>query len=397
MVDYAQRFQTLVTRRLEQVWQAAEDDTFIQEKAKQTQAIQALTYAIAGTPEDPTFVIKLLCHLAPLMEQTGHRDPWYACLRQGAMLCQQRNDQSSAAELCYHIGVLFHRQSRFDEAKAWLSSALDTFRTANQTVGQSKVLHQLAHIACLQSNYDLAADLVQQAASLAGNDLTLQAMTYFIKGLLQAECRDWSQAETFHRSALALRIKVGDQRRIAWSLLDVASALMHQKRYSEAASCFQQSALILESLLDIHSWARVQMNLGLLFYESGDLQLALDYYQAALPPLQAHCAILDLAKLHTNLGIVLLDLDQSNGAEAAFMASIKHFRSVHDNVRALNAVDGLAMALLAQARYSDAIAQLENGLAELPLLQQSPQYHYLLQSMQQHLAEAHSHLVLAEK
>ncbi|HRW06444.1 MAG TPA: tetratricopeptide repeat protein [Caldilineaceae bacterium] len=333
-------------------------------------------------------IIRLLRAMAPLMEQVGHRNNWRATLVQGCALCQRMGHVAAEADVCYHIGILYHRERNFAVARKWLTDALRAYEVAADRGGQSKTLHQLAYIACLQRKYDQAAKLVEEAAPLADDDPILRAMTYFLKGTIASDFQRWHEAELLFREALALRTVAGDQRRIAWSLLDLAWTLRKQNSHDEAIACCQESAAIFLSLHDMQSWAASQMNLGLLHHQTGDDCTAVEHYSAAIPHFKSCGDLLNLAKVYTNLGLAFLKLKQPNEAEKAFIASIEHCRLLADHYMRLNATDGLTMALLRQQRYNDAMATLEAALAELPLIKDSPNYDYLYNSMRDHLAEA---------
>ncbi|MEZ4660492.1 MAG: tetratricopeptide repeat protein [Caldilineaceae bacterium] len=134
------------------------------------------------------------------------------------------------------------------------------------------------------------------------------------------------------------------------------------------------------------------MNLGLVFYNKGEAQNALTHFQLAEAAWQKQDDILSLARLNTNMGLVFLALQQLGPAEEAFNHSIAHYQRLKDDSGALNATDGLAMALLAQHRYADAIAKLRQGLADLHKIAHLPSYAYLLQSMQNHLQQAQRYM-----
>ncbi|MEZ4683770.1 MAG: tetratricopeptide repeat protein [Caldilineaceae bacterium] len=255
-------------------------------------------------------------------------------------------------------------------------------------------MHQLAHIACLQHDCENATRLVERATLLTSQDLVLQAMTYFIKGTIAGYFDRWTEAEEFHRHALELRRKSNDQRRVAWSLLDLSGVLRAQKRYRDAIGYCKESATILRALSDMQSWCRVQMSLGLIYYDCGDAERALSCFESTLAHLKNCQDLFNLAKLYTNIGLAFLALDQPDRAEESFAESKAIFLLLKDKGRELNAADGLAMALLAQKRYIDAIASLQDSIAELCLIKELPIYDYLVQSMRNHLEQAQQSLLL---
>ena len=385
--DYPTLFRGYIARRIQQVQHVVATEEFVHSRPKQEQALRVLDYALVDPP-DPDAVSALLIAMAPAMEQAGHSEAWRAYLLQGIRLSRRVGDVATEAELAFHIGILFQRQSQFTEAHSWLRTSTNLFAEIDLTTGQARTLNQLAFVEYLRHDYDQANQRAEQAILLAGTDQKLQAMTHFLKGSIAMAHGHWVEAEAWYRHSLALRQATGDQRRTAWSLMDLANALRRQQRFNEAINYYLQSAEILASLDDRYFWSHVQMNLGLAYFHNNEVASALRCYQLAQTNWQTYNDLLNLAKLKTNMGLAYLALDDPALAEDAFSGSINFYQRLEDDAGALNSTDGLAMALLAQQRYPDAITKLNCALREISKIADLPLYNYLLNSMTTHLVEA---------
>lgn len=384
--DYPQIFWRLITRQLAQVREAVQAETFVKSPHEQNKVLRLLTYALADTLAPAA--LPLIAALTPRMEQAGCNEQWRPCLERGIVLCQRQGDLVTEAALAMQLGVLLQHQSCFDAAVKHYTTALNNYERLDDGPGKANALNHLAHVAFLQHRYDEANTLITVATQFVGDDEILGAMTYFLKGQIATAFGRWAEAEALHRQALALRQQGGDERRVAWSLIDLGNTLVHQRSYVEAIACYEQSATSLQKLSDRYYWSHVQMNLGLAHYWQGEAVQAIVCYQAAKIEWEKYHDLQNLAKLYTNLGLAYLSLNRFRDAEESFVASIGAFQQLNDKSNELNATDGLAMALLAQGRYNDAIARLQQALPELKRISHLPAYDYLLNSMTNHLQEA---------
>ncbi len=97
---------------------------------------------------------------------------------------------------------------------------------------------------------------------------------------------------------------------------------------------------------------------------------------------------LQLARINTNLGLVLMSSGDHADAEHAFRSATRWYEALKDRSGYLNAMDGLAMTFLARQQYDDAITTLTNAIALLPEIINAPSYNYLHHSLHEHLQQA---------
>ena len=385
--SYPELFGTYIIARAKHLLGRVQQDDFVRSTSAQQQLMHTLQYALQWSDAWPD-TRDLLLASAPLMEQAGYREEWGQYLKQGIAQSQQVDDNEATAELYYQIGVLWRLQSKFAEARHWLAIGTKRYAILNHTYGQAKSLNQLAYVAYLQHDYDEAAALTHRAINMLEPEHHLCAMSYAIRGKMDIDHGRWQEAEMWHRRALEIRQASGDQRRVAWSLLDLTHALCRLERFAEAIDYYQQAIAILDTLGDVYHWSHAQLNLGLVYFYTGEIKKALTHYTLAEVEWRKHKDLLNLAKLYTNCGLAYLAINNATDAEHSFQMSIHLYEQLVDDQERLNAIDGLAMALLEQNKFSAAADILEQGLAELPRIASAPTYNYLLQSMTQHLEEA---------
>lgn len=394
---YPKLFETYIVARVAYLLSRVRDEGFVHSVGDQEKFLHALRYALRQ-PDAWPGTRQLLLAAVPPMEKAGYRDEWIHYLKQGIARSQQVDDLETAAELQYQVGVLERRRSEFSTAHHWLTASVHSFASLQDTSGedtsgehrsgQARALSQLAYLAYLQHDYETASTLTQRALELLPPDHPVRAMSYVVRGMIEIDHRRWQQAERWHRQAFQIRTARGDQRGIAWSLLDLAHALCGQNRYTEAIANYQQAVALLETLGDVYHWSHAQMNLGRAYFHTGALDEALACFARAEAEWTQHRDTLNLAKLYTNYGLTYLAQERLADAERAFRRSVRLYGQLADHPGRLNATDGLAMALLAQHTFGLATEILEQALVDLAQIAGTPTHEYLLQSMTRHLQEA---------
>ena len=385
------QFQTYLERNLRYLTQLVAHAEPIPSPEIRSQALHTLSYAL-GAPESWHFTRDLLLHLAPKMEQAGHRYDWLPYLQHATAFSQQLGDWASTAEFTLQQGILHRLLSEFDLAQSSLHHSIALCQQQQIDRNQARALNELAWVEYLQSQTASASDHVQQALMLLPADDPERAMCYRVQGMIAIAHERWIEAETLHRQALAIFESAGDQRKMAWSLQNLAYALRGQQRFEEAIGYYEQAAELLRQMGDLYHWSVVQMNLGIVYAYSGKHNQALAHYGAAQTIPKALVDGLHQARLRVNSGLSLMQLSQFSTAENAFLAGIQFFTETGATAWRLNAMDGLAMTYIRWRGYDKAISVLEQALKELPTITSASNYTYLYNSLHQHLEEAQTGL-----
>ncbi|MCE7983067.1 MAG: tetratricopeptide repeat protein [Caldilinea sp. CFX5] len=351
------------------------------------QALHTLSYALQAPTVWP-LTRDLFLTLAPKMEQAGQRDHWIPYLQTALRQSEAQGDSAAAGECHFQLALLYRLLSHFAAAHEHLQAALAHFTALAAQRDQARVLNELAWLEHLQYHHANAAGYVEQALTLLGNDDPERAMAYRVQGMLAIGYERWQEAEELHRRALALFEQQGDLRKIAWSKQNLGYALRGQERYSEAIDLFQRASVILETIGDQYHWTIVQNNLGLAYYYAGAPNQALTCYTAAKVIAQRFNDKLQFARLGTNFGLAFLAISKYEKAKQCFRESANLHNELGNKSLSLNALDGLAMVYLAQKQYTNAIVLIEETLTLLPQIADAPNYHYLLNSLHQHLRQA---------
>ena len=356
------------------------------------QALHILSYGLKEeaipTNERWTVTRNLLLELAPHMELMGHRLDWIPYLEQGFREGEKRDETQTVGECQLQLGLIYRLLGEFDQSQRWVKSSIDSFVSSCDKYGQARGYLELAWIAHLQHRYVDATAHAEEAHTLLAPDAPEQALYWRTLGAIAMNQGHYAAAQDYHQMSLQRFEQLGDARKTAWALQNLARAFYGQRQYQTAINYYQRSAATLLDLGDLYHWAHVQMNLGTAYCDAGQPMAGTSCYQNANRIFSNMDDKLNIAKSNTGLGLGYWLQETFDLAEVAFCRSIEQFADLKDEGARLNAVDGLAMTYLSCRKYQKAIAILEQALADLPGIVHAPNYQYLQKSLNQHLEQA---------
>ncbi len=336
----------------------------------------------------------LLFELAPRMEQMGYRHDWIPVLEDGVARSQQRKDLAAAAEFQLQVGILYRMVSDFEQARKQVTNSIENFAAVGDKRGQAQALNELAWIEQEQENYQQALLYVQSADSLLNLDDPSaeleRGVCYRVYGQIFLGLNDYERAESFQHLALDIFCKYNDQRRIAWSLNNLALSLSRQQKLLDAIEHYERAACILDEINDLYHLGNVRFNQGWTYLCVHQYINAIDCYSESAAIYAKFSNKPRLSRIYSDMGLAWFSLNDYERAVEQFQSSINIAKEIGDKSWWLNAMDGLAMTLLKLNEFGKAIQILEEALLALPQISGEPNYNYLLQSLNQHLDEAHN-------
>ena len=322
------------------------------------QACHSLAFALdAGN--DWSEVCTLIHLLADPMEREGHRDEWIELLMRALEHDAVQTHKRTQAFVICRIGALYRMTNANEAARSWLVQALEMSQAANDRRLTCDVLNQLSYLETHMGNTHAAIAHAEAALQLAPEGDELQALAYSALGNSAREERRWQDNLDSHLQALAIRRKLGRQRQIGWSLQNVGLALQELGRFDEALTYFDEALGCMQTVGDLTHLGVLQNNYGLALRNQGHELRALEWFERADTASRAVGDKLTLARVCVNRGLVNLDVDRPQQAEACFAEALARFQEVDNIGLAINAANGLVMAYLAQRKWADAQKRLD--------------------------------------
>lgn len=355
----------------EVLWQQDERDTLLH-----------LLNFVLSAPATASIGVKILAALAPQMERTGGWDRWIPYLHKGAEQCERLQDSHANARLHLYLGMLYEYQNELAAARSHLSQAIDSFAQVGDRSNQAQAHNRLAYVARLERCYaEAEAEAARALRLLRPNDVHERSSSYFVKGVVAFDNKEWERAVRYFQRSVALIESLGDKRTLARRLRNLGPALRVLGRYEEALACYEHAIALFDSA-DLHDpvqQAVTRMNYGVVFWQLNQFERALEQYALAEPVLRTAQDQRNLALLYLNQGLAYREREQWTNAIRYLEASIalwhqladwKWLASVHDDLGLLYVQQG--NRLMARTQFQQALRyleQIENDPSSLALEQ----------------------------
>jgi tetratricopeptide (TPR) repeat protein len=357
-------------------------------------ALQALHYALSlecAWHEARSLVLALV----EPMEQAGFREEWAPYLQRGLEQSRCYGDGEAEAELHFALGTLDQYGGRFPEARQHyqaserLFAAIDPYR-------QARALNRLAYVARLQRQPEEARQIADQARALVVDDSLEAAYSALVYGTTAFDSRDWAGAKEWLERSLTIYEQHGEARSIARGLTNLAPAYQWLGESEAAIRCCERAIRIFEEIQDPVNLATARMNLAIVFFNQGRAAEALAQNGLAEPIYRETQDRVRLAVLLNNIGMAAQKLGVLERAAQAFEESVALWQALGTVSAAINTMDNLALAYLAQGRGREAVAVLEQALAQLEQVADEANRAHLAAMVRGHLAEATAALAPSE-
>lgn len=336
--NYATLFHTGIVRSAEYVLARIESPTGDLRVKDKKRALHLINYALK-LDEAWQVARALLLAMAPKMEQAGYRDEWIAFLERGIDQSDKLGDLDAEGELRFHIGVLYEQLAKYDQARRELELSAACFEKTSKRYDQARALNRLAYVARRQRHFNEAFKFAEIALELSKDFNYEQAYSYLVFGSIAFDQREWQKAKNFFEKSLTLWEETNDNRKIAWALINLGTALRALENYNEAIACYDKAIKLFETTKDPVHQAVARMNLGNIYLLLDSPSKALDFYLLAEPIFYTTQNRLRLAKVNNNKGSVYQDLQEWDKAKRAYLFSIEYWQEVGNIKSLVNSMD----------------------------------------------------------
>lgn len=350
-----------------------------------TLGLFVLGYALQ-VPEAWAATRELLLKLAPAVERSGGESEWPAYLERAVAESVRQGDTRGEAALRVVLGYAYQRRADLAASRREYAAAAACYAALGERVQQAHALLRLASVEHWLGRGVAAAEVaLERALPLIPQDHPEWGFAHWVQGWLRIEHQAYTEAERCFRASLDVRRGLGDPRHIAISARDVAYTRAWQRRMDgETLALFDESIRLFGQAGDEYELtvARLNLSLGWLLLDNGEAALE--------PARRAYTTFRDMGdETHAgtallNLGIAHRLLGQHGEAEACFQTNIARWRRLGHADRLVNELDELGQLYLAQQRWSEAAAALEQAAAALEQMRDQPTYAYRLRQNVEH-------------
>lgn len=277
--------------------------------------------------------------LLELRQTTDERIAWAQAALDAALIL---GDEDAQFETYSQLSRLYLLMGDNKAGIAVSEQAYVLAQKHNNPLHQARSLNLLSNHLNRSGDYEQGRVYSEQslAISLDIDDLRGVAMCYGNLGALEAQLGDYEKALDYHRKSLEVNREIDHWQGMTKSLNNIGSVLWSLGRFDEAEGYYEECLQIREAYDDEPGIADVMNNLGALAAMRGDFALARQRWERCLNLSQKHHLLRLIAYTQLNLGSVSRDLGD-------FAASVPYFEDAAEQLRTINSVFGLTIALCA--------------------------------------------------
>ncbi len=290
-------------------------------------------------------------------------------LKRGLALFRQIQDQRGIAASCDDIGRLHHLRGALDLAEERCEEGLRIRRDILQDPrSQAVSMHHLSNVFLARGDFAKAQAYIQAALVLARqyNDLRTEAELLLNQGLLAYQLGQFEKAAQIWNEALALTRNIGERQLEGVLLNHLGEVLLNLKQFDESTVHLQEAAEILESIGDRRSLTSNLRNRGVIYFEKGDYQKALELCRSAL----ALARDLGVRAQAAHIEVTLADIysrtlygNEKDRGDIARAAS--HFTSALNEFQILGLEADLARTYLSYGAFLAELGELDEAQTAL--------------------------------
>lgn len=202
--------------------------------------------------------------------------------------CDKLSDQNSAhldslARAVTALGRLEDIRGRFQESLPYYKQALELRIRLGDELGQANSLLNLTSAMAQLKEYPESEAFAEQGLAITRRlgDLWLTSKFQTVLALIAESSGDLDRAETLHKANLDIANTLGSLEGRALATNGLGSLSLRRQNYAEARELYL-NVLDMNRQLGVRTWeAGTLNNLGVIAYETGDLQGSRDYLQQA--------------------------------------------------------------------------------------------------------------------
>jgi tetratricopeptide (TPR) repeat protein len=319
----------------------------------------------------------LVCTLH--FEQTGPWDEWATYLAKAIYASRKSLDLASEAQFLCDLGTLYQLRSQYEAAQTTFLRAADSFQRLLDARRQARALHRAAAVATSLRRFEEANHLANAALALLDEQDPEIAQNHTVRAFLAYDAGAMEEAAHHFTQALHIWEQAGEPRMVAFSLLNLGTALRLLDKFAEAIAFFEQAIAFFTEIDDVYHTALARNNLGNVFLSMNQPLSALELFQAAEKVFREQKAIAGLARVYNNQGVALRELQQYSAAERFFYAGLERWEELKNIPNLVDTMAELAKNLELQGRYEPAEAMLVQDLEKLSAIQGESGYHTLFE------------------
>lgn len=350
--------------------------------------------ALETTIQNPkTFEIayKLSQILYPIIFGYADWDRWLVYLQQMHHTSNVLKKESEEARLLQQIGDIQYHMGNLRNAEENYRIASLLYKNQGDFSSYSRTLAMLASLKDIQGEPEKGISLCQKAfaeAEKAEDDLALANASLNLSNIYR-RIRNWEQALKTAKTAYAIFHRLGNSTLLTKTSITLIAIWAESGEWEEINQLSAELITILNESGNIHKLSQLKNNLGGVAYSQGNYKMAEAAWQEALQLNSQVQEPMELASIYNNLGMVYTQLEEWETAEEMLLKAISGYRRFGDTFSWGNSLDNLADLYEVRGQTAEFKQTLQEAIAGLQVLKETPHVAELLTYMRQRLASVH--------
>ena len=349
--------------------------------------------ALETTLQKPnTFDIayKLYQLLYPIVFGYADWDRWLVYSRQALHTSQFLFMQEREALLLEKTGDILYHKGDLKESEASYLKASQIYESEESPTYYYRTLAMLATLKDVQGEVDEGIKLclkAKQLAKMSGDQLAIAHANLNLSNIYR-RTRNWAKARESAQEAFDLYQGLNLPNFLTKASITLILTWAETGEWDKIGQLSNELIEVLNSSGDVHNLSQLKNNLGILAFGQENYQLAEAAWQEALQLLSQIQEPTELASIYNNLGMVYTKLAEWETAESMLLKAITSYRRFGDLFNWANSLDNLFDLYEAQGKTAEFKHTLQEAIAGLQVLKETPHANELLEYMQKRVKNA---------
>ncbi|WP_420643073.1 tetratricopeptide repeat protein [Candidatus Leptofilum sp.] len=325
--------------------------------------------------------------LYPIVFGYADWDRWLVYSRQALHTSQLLHMQDREALLLEKAGDILYHKGDLKASEASYFKASQIYEGSANPTYYYRTLAMLATLKDIQGEVEEGIKLCQKAETLAeasGNKLAIAHANLNLSNIYR-RIRNWEKAQESAQKAFDLYQGLDLSTFLTKASITLILTWAETGEWSKVGQLSNDLITVLNSTGDVHNLSQLKNNLGILAFGQGNYKMAEATWQEALQLLSQIQEPTELAGIYNNLGMVYTKMAEWETAEEMLLKAITAYRRFGDLFNWANSLDNLADLYEARGQTAEFEQTLQEAIAGLQVLKDTPHARELLEYMQKRL------------
>lgn len=342
------------------------------------------------TPQTFEIAYDLSQILYPIIFGYADWDRWLVYLQQLHHTSKILNKEHEEARLLQQIGDIQYHKGNLKNAEENYLIASHLYKDQGNLSSYSRALAMLASLKAVQGKAEEGISICKKAlatAEKAGDDLALANANLNLSNIYR-RIRNWEQALKTARTAYTIYHKLGYSTLLTKTSITLIAIWAELGNWEEINQLSAELMSVLNASGDVHNLSQLKNNMGISAFGQGNYNIAEAAWQEALQLNSQIQEPMELASIYNNLGMVYTQLQEWKTAEEMLLKAVMAFHRFGALFSWANSLDNLADLYEVRGQTAEFTQTLQEAIAGLQVLKDTPHAAELLDYMQKRLANS---------